>query len=298
MANYKKTGASSFHQVKAPLLFLAPNLLIFCIFIILPAVSGLRMSFFDWSILGDKVFAGLSNYRILIFDQMFWKSLLNTLRYVLLVVPLLTASALGIAMLVSDQSRGVGIFRGFYYLPTMLSFVIVGISWRWILGDEIGILNYFISKIGGEGIHWLTSPVMATASLIFITVWAQTGFYMVMFVGVLQAIPETLFDAASIDGANTWQVFTKIKFPMIRPTMLVVIVLATINAFKAFELIFVLTKGGPGTTTKFLVQSIYQVAFEEDRMGYASAMAVVLMIVIGLLTMIQFQMNKKEYSNE
>lgn len=297
MAKSKKT-ASSFHQIKAPLLFLAPNLLIFCIFIMLPAVSGLKMSFYDWSILGDKIFAGISNYQTLIFDEMFWKTLINTLRYVLLTVPILAASALGIALLVSDQSRGVGIFRGFYYLPTMLSFVIVGISWRWILGEEIGVLNYLIKLSGGTVIHWLTSPIMANISLIFITVWAQTGFYMVMFVGGLQAIPETLFDAAAIDGANKLQVFTKIKFPMIRPTLLVVLVLATINAFKAFELIFVLTKGGPGTSTKFLVQSIYQVAFEEDRMGYASAMAVVLMIVIGLLTMIQFQMNKKEYSNE
>ena len=297
MAKKKKT-ASSFHQVKAPLLFLAPNMLIFLIFIILPAVSGLRMSLYDWSILGEKVFTGLSNYKILIFDQMFWKTFLNTLRYVLLVVPLLTASALGIALLVSEQSKGIGIFRGFYYLPTMLSFVIVGISWRWILGDEIGILNYIIRLTGGEGVKWLTSPAMANVSLIFITVWAQTGFYMVMFVGGLQAIPETLFDAASIDGANTWQVFTKIKYPMIRPTMLVVLVLSLINAFKAFELIFVLTKGGPGTSTKFLVQSIYQVAFEEDRMGYASSMAVILMVVIGLLTMVQFQLNRKEYSNE
>jgi len=294
----KRKASSSFHQVKAPLLFLAPNMLIFFIFIIIPAVSGLRMSLYDWSILGEHNFIGFSNYTTLVGDSMFWKSLVNTLRYVLLVVPLLTASALGVALLVSGQEKGIGILRGFYYLPTMLSFIIVGISWRWILGDEIGIMNFLIRMMGGEHVKWLTSPAMATASLIFITIWAQTGFYMVMFVGGLQAIPTALFDAASIDGANKWQVFTKVKFPMIRPTMLVVVVLATINAFKAFELIFVLTKGGPGTTTKFLVQSIYQVAFEEDRMGYASSMAIALMFVIGVLTMIQFRVNKKDYSNE
>ena len=294
----KRKVQSSFHQVKAPLLFLAPNMLIFCIFIIIPAVLGLRMSLYDWSILGKKQFAGLANFNTLITDRMFWKSLGNTLRYVLLVVPLLTASALGVAILVSGQGKGEGLFRGFYYLPTMLSFVIVGIVWRWILGDEIGVINYLIRLTGGDGIKWLTTPAMANLSLIFITIWAQTGFYMVMFVGGLQAIPGTLFEAAEIDGAGSWHIFTKIKFPMIRPTMLVVLVLATINAFKAFELIFVLTKGGPGVSTKFLVQAIYQVAFEEDRMGYASAMAVILMIVIGGLTMIQFRLNKKEYSNE
>ncbi|MDA3958361.1 carbohydrate ABC transporter permease [Oceanispirochaeta sp.] len=296
MANRKK-GASSFHQTRAPLFFLAPNLLIFFIFIIIPAVSGLRMSFYEWSILGGHSFTGISNYQALIGDAMFWKTLGNTLRFVLFVVPLLTASALCIALLVSAEDSSNGLFRGFYYLPTMLSFVIVGITWRWILGDEIGVLNYIIKQTGGESVQWLTLPAMATTSLIFISVWAQTGFYMVMFVGGLQAIPESLFDAASIDGASKWQTFTKIKLPMIRPTMLVVVVLATINSFKAFELIFVLTKGGPGTATKFLVQSIYQVAFEEDRMGYASSMAVILMLVIGVLTMLQFKLNK-EYSNE
>jgi len=296
--NKHRVPHSSFHQIRAPLLFLAPNILIFIIFIIIPAASGLKMSLYDWSILGGHSFAGFSNYIGLIRDSSFWKSLGNTIRYVLLTVPLLTGSALAVALLVSGQEKGIGIFRGFYYLPTMLSFIIVGIAWRWILGDEIGIFNYLINISGGESVRWLTSPGMATASLIFITVWAQTGFYMVMFVGGLQAIPETLFEAAEIDGANKLQLFLKIKFPMIRPTMLVVVVLATINAFKAFELIFVLTKGGPGTATKFLVQSIYQVAFEEDRMGYASAMAVILMLVIGILTFLQFRMNRKEYSNE
>lgn len=296
--NKKKIPKSSFHQVKAPLLFLLPNILIFFIFIIIPAVSGLRMSLYEWSILGAHDFSGLLNFINLVKDHSFWNSLGNTIRYVFFVVPLLTASSLAIALLVSGQKKCVGVFRGFYYLPTMLSFIIVGISWRWILGDQIGIVNYLLTSMGGKSVRWLTSPAMATTSLIFITVWAQTGFYMVMFVGGLQAIPETLFEAARIDGANVFQIFRKIKFPMIRPTMLVVVVLATINAFKAFELIFVLTKGGPGTATKFLVQSIYQVAFEEDRMGYASSMAVVLMVIIGFLTFIQFKLNKKDYANE
>ena len=256
------------------------------------------MAFYDWSILGDKSFIFLANFRELGGDEMFWRSLGNTLRYVLLVVPLLSASALAVALLVSGQGRFEAVYRGVYYIPTMLSFVIVGIIWRWLLGDEIGIINYLLRLSGGDGVKWLTTPAMANLSLILITVWAQTGFYMVMFVGGLQAIPDSLFEAAEIDGASPLQIFAKIKLPMIRPTMLVVLVLATINAFKAFELIFVLTKGGPGVSTKFLVQTIYQIAFEEDRMGYASSMAIVLMLVIGVLTMVQFRMNRKEYINE
>ena len=294
----KRTYKSSFHQTRAPLLFLTPNLLIFGIFIILPAFSGLRLSFYKWSILGDSSFVGIRNFIELVRDEMFWKTFGNTLRYVLLVVPLLTISSLGMALLTTDNHRGIGIFRGIYYLPTMLSLIIIGITWRWILGDELGIFNYVLRSSGLNPVQWLTTSFTANLSLVFITVWTFTGFYMVMFIGGLQAIPEDLYSAAAIDGASRIQVFSHIKLPLIRPTMLVVLVLGTINAFKAFELIYTLTKGGPGTATKLLVQNIYQVAFEEDRLGYASAMAVMLMLLIGFLTFFQFRLNRKEYSNE
>ncbi len=280
------------------MLFLTPNLLIFGIFIIIPAIMGLRMAFYEWSMLGEHSFVGFKNFVALLQDEHFWKTFWNTIRYVAFVVPLLTISSLGLALLTVENDPGVGFFRGIFYLPTMLSLIIVGISWRWILGDELGIVNFLIKISGGEPVRWLTTAFMANASLIFISVWAFTGFYMVMFIGGLQAIPEDLFDQAEIDGASSLQVFFKIKLPLIRPTMLVVIVLATIRAFKAFELIYVLTKGGPGSATKFLVQNIYQIAFEEDRMGYASAIAIMLLIVIGLFTMFQFRLNKEEYSNE
>lgn len=293
----KKKLKGSFDQTLAPMLFLAPNLLIFGVFIIFPAISGLRIALFEWSILGDKSYVGLANFAELLQDPMFWKTFWNTLRYVLLVVPLLTVSALGVALLTTENHPGISWFRGSYYLPTMLSLIIVGIIWRWILGDQLGILNYVIRLAGGQPVPWLTTPLTANISLVFISVWMFTGFYMVMFIGGLQAIPDDLFAAAAIDGASSSQVFWKIKLPLIRPTMLVVLVLATINAFKAFELIYTLTKGGPGSSTKMLVQNIYQVAFEEDRMGYASAMAIMLMIAIGILTTVQFRLNR-EYTNE
>ncbi len=289
---------SSFNQTAAPLLFLLPNMIIFGLFIIVPAVAGLRLSFYQYEILGDKLFIGFANYIEVIQDAMFWKTFWNTLRYVLFVVPLLTVSALGMALITSDTIKGVAFFRGLFYLPTMLSLIIVGIIWRWILGDQMGVLNFVLRLLGGNPVAWLTTPLTANISLIFITIWTMTGFYMVMFIGGLQAIPQELFAAAEIDGANRWQLFWHIKLPLIRPTMLVVVVLATINSFKAFELIYTLTKGGPGTSTKLLVQNIYQVAFEQDRLGYASAMAVMLMITIGILTFFQFRMNREEFSNE
>lgn len=294
----KKQLKSSFHQTRAPMLFLLPNLLIFGLFIILPAISGLRLSLYDWSILGDREFVGLENFIKIVRDRSFWHTFKNTIRYVFLVVPLLTISSLGMALITADNLKGVSVFRGIYYLPTMLSLIIVGITWRWILGDQLGILNYALRSLGGTAVPWLTTVFAANASLVFITVWTFTGFYMVMFIGGLQSIPEELFSAAEIDGASRYQIFRYVKLPLLRPTMLVVLVLATINSFKAFELIYTLTKGGPGSATKLLVQNIYQVAFEEDRLGYASGMAVMLMIAIGLLTFFQFRLNREEYSNE
>jgi alpha-1,4-digalacturonate transport system permease protein len=288
----------NFNQTLAPLLFLSPNIIIFGLFIAVPAILGLRMSLYQWSILGEPVFVGLKNFKELFGDNMFWLTLKNTLIYVFLTVPLLLVVSLLLGLLTSRHLPGIGIFRALYYVPAMLSLIIVGISWRWILGEEMGILNYLLKAAGGMPVHWLTTDTMAKLSLVLVTVWATAGFYMVMFIAGLQAIPDDLYAAASIDGASKWQAFFRITLPLLRPTILVVLVLSTINAFKAFELIFVMTGGGPGYATKFLVQNIYLIAFEQDRMGYAAANSIILLAIIGLLTMIQFRMTRGELTRE
>lgn len=288
----------TFEQTLAPMLFLTPNLLIFCIFIILPAILGLRMSLFNWSILDGQKFIGLKNFHDLLGDSMFWLTLKNTLIYVVAVVPLLGIAALALALPLSSEGRGMGVFRVMYYVPTMLSMIIVGIAWRWLLGYDLGIINYMIKVFGGGAVPWLTNGTMANISLIFVTVWTRVGYFMMMFVGGLQAIPKTYYEAAEIDGAGRFMRFWRITLPLLRPIILVVAVLATIEAFKAYELIFVMTQGGPGTSTKFIVQYIYQAAFQEDRMGYAAAMSVVLLAIIGIFTALQFMAQKEEYTNE
>jgi len=294
----KKKLKGNFNQTLAPLLFLSPNIIIFGLFIVVPAILGLRMSLYQWSILGEPVFIGLKNFTELFGDSMFWLTLKNTLIYVFLAVPLLLVVSLLLGLLTAHRLPGIGIFRALYYVPAMLSLIIVGISWRWILGEEMGILNYLLKAAGGMPVHWLTTDTMAKLSLVLVTVWATAGFYMVMFIAGLQAIPDDLYAAASIDGANKWQTFFRIILPLLRPTVLVVLVLSTINAFKAFELIFVMTGGGPGYATKFQVQNIYLVAFEQDRMGYAAANSIILLAIIGLLTMIQFRMTRGELAGE
>ncbi|MBA7471934.1 Melibiose/raffinose/stachyose import permease protein MelD [subsurface metagenome] len=294
----KKKLKGNFNQTLAPLLFLSPNIIIFGLFIVVPAILGLRMSLYQWSIFGEPVFIGLKNFTELFSDSMFWLTLKNTLIYVFLTVPLLLVVSLLLGLLTAHRLPGIGIFRALYYVPAMLSLIIVGISWRWILGEEMGILNYLLKVAGGMPVHWLTTDTMAKLSLVMVTVWATAGFYMVMFIAGLQAIPDDLYAAASIDGASKWQTFFRITLPLLRTTVLVVLVLSTINAFKAFELIFVMTGGGPGYATKFLVQNIYLVAFEQDRMGYAAANSIILLAIIGLLTMIQFRMTRGELAGE
>lgn len=288
----------TFEQTRAPLLFLAPNLIIFSLFIIVPAIMGFRMAFYDWSILGGHAYAGLSNFARLFGDSMFWKTLVNTFVYVGSVVPLVLVSSLALSLLTSKEIRGIGVFRALYYLPTTLSLIIVGIAWRWIMGYDIGIVNYLLSRMSIAPVPWLTVGSMAMGSLVFVTVWTRTGYFMMMFVGGLQSIPDTYYEAARMDGAGPWRSFWSITLPLLKPIVLVVTVLTTIEAFKAYELIYVMTQGGPGSSTKLLVQYVYQAAFEEDRMGYAAAMSMVLLAIIAFFTFLQFVARRTEYDNE
>jgi len=285
----------NFHQILAPLLFLLPNILIFTTFIIIPLFRGLSMSFMDWGVFTSPKFVGLKNFRLLFQDQVFIITLQNTIVYSLCVVLLLLVVSLLLALALSKNSiKGERMFRAVFYVPSLISMVAVGISWRFILGDEMGILNYLIRSLGGSVVPWLTNGPMAMMSVIVVTVWAGAGYYMVIFISGLQAIPLELYEAATIDGANRWQEFWRITLPLLKSTVLVVIVLSTIASFKAYELIVTMTKGGPGYSTKFIVQQVYEVAFTEDRMGYASAMSIVLMMIIGAFTLMQFRLSGKE----
>ncbi|MDA8411435.1 MAG: sugar ABC transporter permease [Treponema sp.] len=294
----KARSHGTFQQTLAPLLFLAPNLLIFTLFIVVPALQGIRMSLFKWSLLDGKTFVGFRNFALAFRDPMFWQTLGNTFVYVLAVVPLVLVLSLALALPLSKEGGGAGFFRSVYYMPAMLSLIIVGIAWRWILGFDLGIVNYALKSVGLGPVPWLIKGSMAMTSLVVVTVWTRVGYFMMMFIGGLQAIPSTFYEAARIDGAGRFDIFRRITLPLLRPIVLVVAVLATIEAFKAYELIYVMTQGGPGSSTKLLVQYIYQSAFEEDRLGYASAMSVILLVIIGIFTVIQFAAQRGNYENE
>lgn len=295
----KRGTKGNFHQTLAPMLFLLPNMLIFGLFIIVPAVQGLRMSFTEWGVFTQPRFVGLANFRELAGDAVFWKTFTNTLIYSFFTVLLIMIYSLALAMMMHKNTiKGEQVFRSIFYIPSLLSMISVGIAWRFILGDEMGIINYLIRLMGGNGVRWLTEGKRAMMSIIAVSVWAQSGYYMVIFIAGLQAIPNALYEAATIDGASNPEIFRSITLPLLRSTLLVVLVLSTIASFKAYELITVMTKGGPGYATKLIVQQVYQVAFLEDRMGYASAMSMVLMLIISLFTIIQFKITGKEQGHE
>ncbi|MCK9190829.1 MAG: sugar ABC transporter permease [Sphaerochaetaceae bacterium] len=295
----KLQNDGNFHQTLAPMLFLLPNLLIFGIFIIYPAFMGLRLSFMDSGIFTGSYFIGLDNFKTLFQDEVYWITFKNTIVYSVFTVLLMMVVSLVLAMLLSKSAvRFESGFRAIFYIPALISMIAVGISWRFILGDEMGIFNYILSVFDKGPVGWLTNQTLAMANVIMVSVWAQSGYYMVMYIAGLQAIPVELYEAAEIDGANRWDKFKRITIPMLRSTILVVLVLATIQSFKAYELIITMTKGGPGYATKFVVQQVYEVAFLEDRLGYASAMSIMLMLVIGLFTIIQFKITKNGDGND
>lgn len=276
----------------APYLFILPNLIIFSVFIVLPAIFGLIYSFTDYDGLNDMNFIGLANYIDILSDAQFWGALSRTGVYAAVVVPLLFASSLGIAILLIQQVRMKGIFRAIIYWPTMVSFIIVGLTWKWILGGSFGIANYLLSLMGLEPIGWLTDPVFANASIVIATLWSRIGFFMVIFIAGLQSIPQEYYEAATIDGASKLRSFRAITLPLLKPTSLLVIMLAVIDAFKAYPLMFALTGGGPGRETTYIVQHIYQTGFTSQQLGAASAMSIVLFVIIGIFTLLQFKLAK------
>ena len=256
---------------------------------------GLVFSLYNGTfVTGLGRFVGLQNYLDLAHDQAFLVSLGNTFWYVFAVVALVVVLSLALAVMLRATSAGAAIARVGFYLPVILSPVVVGVSWRWMFGSELGVVNALITMTGGSPVPWLTDVSWARFLVILASVWSMTGFYMVLFIGGLNTISPDLYEAAEIDGATSWQQFWRITLPLLVPTTLLVTILTTINAFKSFEIILVLTSGGPGNSTKLLVQNIYQTAFDASNPSYASAQSVVLFVILMLLTFIQTRVSRED----
>ncbi|MGF7030767.1 alpha-1,4-digalacturonate transport system permease protein [Paenibacillus mucilaginosus] len=274
-----------------PYLFVLPNLLIFNTFIVIPMVIGFIYSFHEYDGLNPMEFVGFGNYTEIFANDEFWSALGRTALYALIVVPAICCLSLAVAMMLIQPIRCKGLFRSIFYWPTMISYIIVGLTWKWIFGD-FGVFNYLMTLLGMEPLHFLSDSFYANVSVIIATIWSRLGFYMVIFMAGLQAIPSDYYEAARLDGASKPRVFWSITLPLLKPTTVLVVMLTLIEAFKAYPLLFALTGGGPGQDTTYIVQYIYETGFAKQELGMASAMSVILFVLISMFTALQFKLSK------
>ena len=271
--------------------FLTPGLLLFAIYRLYPLLEGLRLSFTN-ARLGRAIqqWVGAANYTRLLDDTRFHVSLWNTAFYTvastlpILAVPLVLALAL-------NRGRLKNLLRGVFFFPFTLSVVTVGLAWLWLLDPVVGPLNYYLRALGAPAHSWLADPHTAMWTIIATTVWWVTGYYLVIYLAGLQDIPRDLYEAAALDGASGWRIFWGITLPLLRPVLLFVLVTHVIGSFQLFGQVFVLTGGGPGDSTRTVVQHLYETAFQNFfQFGAASAMAWVLFAIILVFSVLQFRL--------
>jgi ABC-type sugar transport system permease subunit len=273
--------------------FVLPVVLGTLIFNIAPILPTIYLSLTDWSGGIPGSFVGFYNYRELATNPEYWATLWRTVVFMFGTVGGGYAVSLILAMLVDGSFFGHRFFRVTFFAPVVTSSVAVGMTWRWILNTDFGFINGILTGVGVLGPRWLGNPEWAMFSVIFVTVWRRMGYFMIVFLAGLQGIPESLYEAADLDGATPIQKFTKITFPLLSPISFFVIVMLVINAFMAFDVILIMTRGGPGTATAVYVYRLWHEGFGLLKMGYASAMAWVLFIIVGGITIFQWIMSKK-----
>jgi multiple sugar transport system permease protein len=283
----------------AAYLFLSPALIHFLIFFLGLVLISLGLSFTSWDLFSPPKFVGLANYRRLLFeDPDFWPTFWRTVYYVVLVIPTAVALELLLALAVNTRLRAIKFFRATYFIPVVASAVAVALVWGWILNTQNGILNWFLSFFGLGPFDWLGSPRLAMPSVAMVQVWRGLGEGMIIFLAGLQAIPQHLYEAAELDGSGRWAKFWHITWPLLSPTTFFVVVLEVIGSFQVFDMVYLLTRGGPARATTVYNFELYSEAFRDFRMGYAAAMTWVLFVVIGILTLIQFRVLNKRVQYE
>jgi multiple sugar transport system permease protein len=274
--------------------FLLPNLLGFAIFTMAPIVFSFLLALTKWDGANEARFTGLDNFIKLASDETFRISTFNTFYYVLGVVPLTLACSLGLAVLLNGKLFGRNVFRSIMFFPYVASLVAVAVIWNMIFHPTMGPVNYFLYNLGIQDLPgWSASVEWAMPTVIMASIWKGMGYYMIIYLAALQGIPAYLYEAAEIDGAGPWKRFWKITLPMLTPATFFVVMMLTINSFKVFDLIYVMTGGGPGRATNVLVYQIYKAAFIEFDFGYSSAIALVLFAIVLVITLVQFRMEKK-----
>ncbi len=295
MGNNKKRRSKAIlrEEVQA-YLFIFPLLFGIIFYNILPIFSSAVISLTDWDIMTQPTSVGFENYSKLFKDDIFKASFINTLYYTGVSVPLQVVVAFFLALLLNFKIKGSNLFRACFFMPVVTSVVAVSTVWYWIYNSEYGLINLLIYQVFGiAGPNWLGSKDWAMPSIIIMSLWKNAGYYMVIFLAALQGVPQELYESARIDGASSWKQLYYITIPVVSPTTFFVVIMATISSFQMFEQSYVMTAGGPSYSTITLVLSVFNHAFKYFRMGYASAQAWILFLLIMFITFIQKIFQKK-----
>lgn len=270
------------------LAFLSPTLVVFGVFILFPIVFSFYLSFQSWNLFSSAhEFVGLANYQRVFGDDEFWKVFGNTAIYTFATVPLNMVVALAVAVLLEQKIAGKRFLRAAFFTPVVVSSVAAAVIWRWVFDSNLGLANVGLEAVGLPAVNWMTDESMAMVALVIVGVWKTFGVNMILFAAGLSGIPAHYYEAAEIDGAGRWSRFWNITLPLLAPTTLFVLVLSMIGSFQVFDIVFVLTRGGPLGATKVLVYYLYEHAFKYFDMGYASAVAYLLFAVLFVLTLVQ-----------
>ena len=276
--------------------FLGPALLILSVFLVIPSIMAVYYAFTDYYLLTPDLrkFVGFDNFIKLFKDPIFLKSLSNTLKFVVLVIPLQIGAALGLALLLNKKRKANTFFKVAYFSPVVMSLVVISVLWLYLLNPNEGMINNVLTHVGLPPQPFLTSPDQAIFTIVFVSVWQGAGFQMLIFLAGLQNIPGDVYEAAQLDGMNKWQRFIYITLPLLKPTSIFIFITTLISAFKLLVQPMVMTQGGPVNSTMTVVYYIYQTGFTDRMVGYASSIALLFGTIIGLVTLAQRKLVKED----
>jgi len=268
-------------------LYILPSLLFVVVFFLIPLAMVVWMSLHDWPLLGEPTFSGVDNYASLLADSTFWDSLWFTTKYTILVTPAIFICAYILAQLVNSKMRGVGLFRTIYFLPVIIGLGTSSLLWVWLFNDQVGLFNFILSHLGMIKEPVLTTPSTSLAGVIVMVVWKTVGFTMVLLLVGMQAIPTELYEAAKIDGATWWPIQFFITLPLLRRTIALALIISVVGSFLAFDQFFIMTGGGPNNSTITVVYWIYRASFTYFKLGYGSALSLLLMVILTAISVLQ-----------
>lgn len=288
-----KKWRTKFIRSLMPYAMVAPALIILSVFVLYPIFYMIYLSFFKWDMMGTMEFIGIKNFVTMAGDSTFWLVMKNTFVYMIFTVTFSITLALLLALYLKNNTKTNALLQSVVFTPYIISLISVSFIWMWLMDSQYGLLNYVLHVFGIKGIGWLDDPNVAMFSLILVSVWKSVGYYTLIIVSAMQSIPEFLYEAARLDKAGKAAVFFKITLPMLSPTLFFLILMDMIACFKVFETVNVMTQGGPMNSTNTLVYDIYTNGFSFYKIGYGSALGVVLMVIIGICTILYFKILSK-----